>query len=180
MHTIAKKVLTTYLNEKKIPTIDELGATNNPEVKTKNLVFVTLYKDGAIIASSGRVHAKKENTILELIDNTLACLTDPRLSNTLANPMAIDKIQVRVDVIRNEDRRVLQSHKDIDPKNEGFILLSQNLGKLAVLLPNITNIAGTADELFEIICKKAELNPAGLTGSDYVLYGIKSTRYSEF
>lgn len=180
MHAIARKVLVSYLSEKKIPTLEELSATELPDAKTKHLVFVTIYKDGAIVGSSGRVHAKRENTILELVDNTLACLSDVRMAQALITPADLDKIKIRVDIIRNEDRRILQSYKDIDVKTEGYILLSQNLGKLAVLLPHITNIAGSAEELFDIVCKKAGLEPAKLTSSDYVLYGIKSTSYSEF
>lgn len=180
MHAIARKVIVSYLNEKKIPTLEELGMADHADTKTKSLSFVTIYKDGAIVASSGRVHAKRENTLLELIDNTLACLSDTRMNNAIVTPGDIDKLKIRVDIIRNEDRRILQSYKDIDPKNEGYILLSQNLGKLSVLLPNITNIAGTTEELFDIVCKKAGLEPSKLTSADYVLYGIRSTTHSEF
>ena len=127
MFDIARKVLVSYLNEKKIPTLEELAVADHADSKTKHLVFVTLYKDGAIIGSSGRVHAKRENTILELIDNTLACLSDSRMANAIVTPADLDKIKIRVDIIRSEDRRILQSYKDIDTKNEGYILLSQNL-----------------------------------------------------
>jgi len=48
-----------------------------------------------------------------------------------------------------------------------------------VLLPNITNVASSPDEYFQIVCKKAELNPADLKPEDMILYGIESTVFSD-
>ncbi len=84
-----------------------------------------------------------------------------------------------MDVIQSSGRRILGNFGEVDARNEGLIILSQNLGKLGVLLPRIAGADRTPDELFQIICKKAgiapEQNPA-----DYVLYGISSLVYSDF
>jgi hypothetical protein len=86
MHNIARKILKVYLTEKRIPTIEELGLTGNEHEKTKQISFVTLYKNGKIIASSGRIHLKKSNTLFELIENALFCLKDPRFIEAVKVP----------------------------------------------------------------------------------------------
>jgi AMMECR1 domain-containing protein len=107
MHKITRRIIETYLKDKKILTIEELGLSGNEHESTKNLVFVTLYKNGSIIASSGRIHLKKPNTLIELIENSLFCLRDTRFSEAVKNPDELANVQIRVDIIKPEGRRVL-------------------------------------------------------------------------
>ena len=179
MHHTARKILETYLMEKKIPTIEELGLAGSEHEKTKNLVFVTLYKNGSVIASSGRIHLKKPNTLIELVENTLFCLKDPRFPEAVNNPDQLKGINIRVDMIRPGDRRILRNSSELDTKKEGLILLSQTKNALGILLPGIANVAATSEEYFQIVCKKAGLLPAELTSEDMVLYAIASTVYSD-
>lgn len=179
MHKIARRIIETYLKEKKILTIEELGLAGTEHETSKNLVFVTLYKNGGIIASSGRIHLKKPNTLFELIENTLFCLRDPRFSEAVKNPDELANVQIRVDMIRPEGRRILTNISELDTKREGLILLSQTKNTLGVLLPNITNVASTPSEYLQIVYKKAGLNPADLKPEDMVLYAIESLRFSE-
>lgn len=130
MHQAARKILETYINEKRILTIEELGLSGTEHESTKNLSFVTLYKDGKVVASSGRIHLKKANTLLELIENTLFCLKDPRFAETIKNPDELKKTQIRVDIIRPDERRIIQDINEMIPKKEGLILLSQTQNKL--------------------------------------------------
>ncbi|MDD2487208.1 MAG: AMMECR1 domain-containing protein [Candidatus Gracilibacteria bacterium] len=180
MNNIARKVLETYLNEKKILNTDELGLRDHEMAKTKDLCFVTLYKDGKIIASSGRVSIKKPNTAQELIENTLFCIKDPRFAESIKNPLEIKKINFRVDIMSNEQRKVVTSLDEIDPKINGIILISQSLGKIGVILPKIANLISTSKDLFSLVCKKAGLDAKDLKEEDYVLYKIESTVYSDF
>ena len=60
------------------------------------------------------------------------------------------------------------------------MILSQNYLKAAILLPNITNIATTSDEVFFLLTKKAGLDPEKITTADYVLYKIESEKHSDF
>ena len=83
LHTAARKILETYLLQKKILTVEELDLPADI-AKSKQLAFVTLYRDGEVIASSGRVHLKRENLALELVENTLACLQDARFAKAVA------------------------------------------------------------------------------------------------
>jgi len=179
MHKIARRLLETYLKEKKILTIEELGLSGTEHETSKNLIFVTLYKNGGIIASSGRIHLKKPNTLFELIENTLFCLRDPRFVEAVKTPEELANVQIRVDMIRPEGRRILGNIKELDIKREGLILLSQSKNTLGVLLPNIANIASTPDEYFQIVCKKAGVNPTDMKSEDMVLYGVESIVFSE-
>lgn len=118
MHKIARRILESYLREKKILTIEELGLSGTEHETTKNLVFVTLYKNGSIIASSGRIHLKKPNTLFELIENSLFCLRDPRFAEAIKNPDELANVQIRVDMIRPEGRRILANINELDTKRE--------------------------------------------------------------
>jgi AMMECR1 domain-containing protein len=122
---VSRNIIETYLNEKKILSIPEVGLAGSEYLDTKHLSFVTLYKDGRVIASSGRVHIKKENTILELIENTLFCLKDERFIEAIKNPLELKNVKFRVDIITNSQRKVIKSLDEVDPKTDGLILISQ-------------------------------------------------------
>jgi AMMECR1 domain-containing protein len=177
---VSRKVIETYLNEKKILSISELLLMGSEYLDTKHLSFVTLYKDGKVIASSGRVHIKKENTVMELIENTLFCLKDERFIEAIKNPLELKHVKFRVDIITNAQRKVIKSLDEVDPKTDGLILISQTKNALGVILPNITNMVSTSQELFTLVCKKAGLVSTELKDEDYILYKIQSTVFSEF
>lgn len=179
MHKIARQIIETYLREKKILTIEELKLSGSEHETSKNLMFVTLYKNGSVVASSGRIHLKKPNTLFELIENSLFCLRDPRFVEAVKSPDELAQVQVRVDMIRPEGRRILGNISELDVKREGLILLSQTKNAVGVLLPNIANVASTPNEYFQIVCKKAGLNPQELKPEDMILYGIESTVFSD-
>ena len=179
MQKIARRIIETYLQEKKILTIEELWLSGTEHETSKNLIFVTFYKNGGIIASSGRIHIKKPNTLFELIENTLFCLRDPRFSEAIKNPDEFKNVQIRVDMIRPEGRRILWNISELNIKREWLILLSQSKNTLWVLLPGITNVASTPSEYFQIVCKKAWLDPASLKPEDIILYGIESRIFSD-
>lgn len=180
MNKAARKILETYLNEKKIISTDELWLGNHALAKTKDLSFITLYKDWKIIASSWRINIKKANTIQELVENTLFCIKDPRFAEAIKNPLEIIKINFRVDIITNDQRAIISDLKDVDPKKNWLILISQNLWKIWVILPNISNLISTPKDLFSLVCKKAELDVNTIKEDDYILYKIESTVYSDF
>ena len=180
MHDIARKVIETYINEQKIPTIEELGMTMSEHINTKNLVFVTLYKDWRVIASSWRINIKKQNTVLELIENSLFCLKDPRFSEAVKNPLELKKVNFRVDIVKNDQRKVVNSLDDIDINKHWLIIISQNLNKAWVILPNIANLVSTKEELFELVCRKAWLDSKSLKNEDYILYSIETDKTTDF
>ena len=61
---------------------------------------------------------KKPNTAQELIENTLFCLKDPRFIDAIKNPLEIKDVNFRVDEITNEQRKVISSLDEVDPKTD--------------------------------------------------------------
>lgn len=133
--TLARNAITSYLESNQIPSIGDLSLIDHPDTQTRNCVFITLYKDGRVVASSGRVHPIQTNTISECIDNAILALRDARAEGLVLSDMP--NVKIRVDVIASNDRRVVASYDEVNPREEGLILLSQNLNKLAVVLPKI-------------------------------------------
>ena len=180
LQNAARKVLTTYLSEGRIPALSEIGIGESEYARSKDPVFVTLYKDGKVVASSGRIHAKNENSAKEMVENALLCLKDPRLSGLVGTAADLQNVRIRVDVLPASKRRVLANVAALDPKKEGIIFLAQGLGKLSVVLPNIANLTDKAEDLFSIAIQKTGLDPKTLKEGDYVIYGIQTEAMSDF
>ncbi|MDD2516394.1 MAG: AMMECR1 domain-containing protein [Candidatus Gracilibacteria bacterium] len=181
MHTIAKRILETYIRDQKILTVPELDLDEEQKkyLETKDISFVTIFKNGKVVGSSGRIHIKRDNTILELIDNTLQTIKDERFSQEIKNVEDLGNITIRVDIISNIQRKVIKNLGQIDVKTDGLILISQDYEKAGIILPNISNIAITPDDLFYLICKKSGLDQDKIKETDYILYKINSTVYSD-
>lgn len=79
---------------------------------------MTFYYQGKVIASSGRITCKKENTLYECIDNTLLALKDPRFLETIQTPEKLAEISIRTDRFSSENRQILQSVNDLDVNHE--------------------------------------------------------------
>lgn len=182
MHTIVREIIEKYLESKTIPHFEDIKGFQKEIVWPieSSMVFVTLYHGGEIIASAGTIQPRHQDTREELLDSTLSALRDDRLANALSKPEDLKTTQIRVDIIPLSKRQVVARITDIDPKNHGAMILSQNYLKAAILLPNITNIATTSDEIFFLLTKKAGLDPEKITTADYVLYKIESDKYSDF
>ena len=180
MNEIVRKILSVYLSEKRTVTPQELSSDANQYVNMRDAVFVTLYHGGDIIASSGRIQCKRENTLQELIENTLLCLKDSRFSEKLQSPEELLTLKIRVDRFAPSDRRVLASIQDLNISKEWLIFLSQKYGAMSVLLPNIVNIASTPEQYLDLVIRKAELEPSVLTAWDYIIYGLKTIVTSDF
>lgn len=180
LHEAARKTLVTYLSESRIPALNEIGLGESEYTRAKDPVFVTLYKDGKVVASSGRIHIKAENTSKEMIENALLCLKDPRVSAFVSSSADLADVRIRVDVLPAAKRRVLPNISSLDAKKEGVIFLAQGLNKLSVILPNIANLASKPEELLSIAIKKAGLDAASLKEGDYVVYGIQTEALSDF
>lgn len=71
------------------------------------------------------------------MDLSLSCLMDPRFSENLKSPEAISSLAVRIDFLNAQSRRILKEITELNPDSEGVILLSQELGKMSVILPEM-------------------------------------------
>lgn len=118
MHQLVRKTLETYIHEKRIITQGDIPAELLPMMSTRQSVFVTLYMDGRVIASSGRIQCQKENTVYETIDATMLCLKDTRFASSLQSPESLAKINIRVDTFSTEDRRMIQSASEMSVRDE--------------------------------------------------------------
>jgi AMMECR1 domain-containing protein len=155
MYSLVRKTLEIFLTEKRVITQSEFPADTISFLNQKDSVFITLYEGGRVIASSGRIQPKKENTLYECIDNTLLCLKDERFSFALQAPENLGRIKIRVDIFNKENRRVLSSIDALDSSREGMMILSQTYGKLAIVLPHMMHVGTDAKSLFSLVCKKA-------------------------
>lgn len=174
MHTLVRKTLEIYLRENRVITLSDIDTSLLEYTKTKKSVFVTLYYQGRVIASSGRIQCKKENTLYEAIDNVLLCLKDSRFSSEIQDPQILSSIRIRVDQFIPADRRILQKIDDLNPREEGIIFLSQNYGKMAIILPRMLHLDSSPKNFFDLACKKVDINPTQLTQNDFVIYGLKT------
>ncbi len=179
MHTLVRKTLEIYINEKRLITQADIPRDLISQMWTRQAVFVTLYIDGRVIASSGRIQCQKENTVYECIDATMLCLKDPRFVENMQNSDNIKNLYIRVDMFGSEDRRMIQNINEMNTRNEGIILLSQNLGVISVVLPHMIHLDPTPQKYFDLACQKVLLDPNKLTHSDYVLYALKTSESTD-
>ncbi len=180
MYSIVRTTLETYLKEKRVVTLSDFTIDVSPYTGSRDSVFITLYFDGRVIASSGRIACKKENTFFECIDNTLLCLNDARFTSEIQDLSKIWDIHIRTDRFWPWDRRLIKDISELDTKSEWLILLSQNLGLLTVVLPNMVHIDSSPNAYFNLACKKIWLDPNKLTQSDYVIYGVRTKCETDF
>jgi AMMECR1 domain-containing protein len=178
--SLVRKTLEIYLRENRIITQSDFPAEALSFTSTKDAVFVTLYHEWRVIASSGRIQCKKENTIFECIDNTLLCLKDARFAPSLQTPDALEKIHIRVDRFGMQNRRILESIENLDIRTEWVIFLSQNLGVLSIVLPNMVHVGSTPQSYFDLACRKWWLDPAKLDPREYFLYGLSTVSETDF
>lgn len=178
--SLVRKTLEIYLRENRIITQGEFPPDILFHAWLKESIFITLYYEWRVIASSGRIQCKKENTIFECIDNTLLCLKDDRFAPALQTPDALEKIRIRTDRFGIPNRRVLESINALDMRTEWVILLAQNLGVLSVILPNMVHVGSTPESYFNLACKKWWLDPKELDPREYFLYGFTTDSETDF
>jgi AMMECR1 domain-containing protein len=180
MYQLVRKTLETYLSEQRVITLSDFPAELSPLWSRKDAIFVTLYFEGKVIASSGRIACQKENTLYECVDNTLLCLKDPRFTASIASKDKLSDIHIRTDRFGPEGRRILRSIDELDTTREGLIFLSQNLGIISVILPHMLHVDTSSQAYFALACKKSWIDPESLTPADFVLYGLTTVSESDF
>lgn len=182
MYNIAKKILESYIREQKILTIPELKLTEEEKkyLDKKDSCFVTVYKEWAVIWSSWRINIKRDNTILELIDNTLQTLKDERFVREVRNVWDLHDIKIRIDILPGNSRKVIKNLDTINTKNDWLILITQDYEKLWVILPNMTPLATNWEDLFHVVCKKAWVDKNTIKENEYILYKINTISFSDF
>lgn len=179
MISLVRKTLETYLKEKRMPLHSEFSSEEIALASLKEALFITVYHNGSVIASAGRIQCKKENTLAECLDLSLQLLVDSRFSAGLQDPNKLSEIRVRVDRITPSSRRMLKNIDDLNVRNEGIIFLSQNYGVMSVILPQMIEEA-TPEKYFEGACQKAGVESQKMTNKDYVIYGLSTLQENDF
>lgn len=173
MISFVRKVLETYLRERRVLTAADFTADDLIFANTKNAVFITLYFQGKVIASQGRIACKTENSLTESLDLTLSCLKDPRFSANFQNLELLPQISIRVDTFDNSMRRQLKNIFEITA-SEGLIFLSPSLGKMSVILPNMI-AAQTPEKILDFAKQKAGVE----TDENSFLYALRTNMMQE-
>ncbi|HRI36292.1 MAG TPA: AMMECR1 domain-containing protein [bacterium] len=175
MQEFVRTALSRYLTTQHVPSPEEVGIpADHPLMRRKDIVFVTIYRNGEVIASSGRVAVKKSSSAVELVENALLCLKDPRIAEFLGDPTLLDAVRIRVDIIPTEKRKIISTLSEIDPNVHGLILISEQHEALGVVLPGMSRLASTPEELFFLVAKKAGLDSQSLSEEEYILYTIET------
>lgn len=168
MLNIVKQTIKYYLENGKIPTKNDIIITDTSLMKKKGIVFVTLYKNGNIIGSSGNVIELENDIVNELILNSVYALQDPRFEKVTLSDL--EKIKIRIDVIVN--RRVLEtSIEELSPAKSWVLVIKKDYTKLSVILPNISPTLVSGKDFSKVLSKKLEEN---FVFENYIVYEIET------
>jgi AMMECR1 domain-containing protein len=157
MHKIARTILESYIFEKKILSQKDLQISA-PIYREKIPVFVTIYDGESVIGSIGRIYPSHETLIEELIENTLLITKDPRFEPYTHNPEMARKLQYRVDIFHDTDRRLIHHPDDLDSSSEGIIVLCQKQGKVGIILPHMLSPSLSGEEFYHHAIQKIDID----------------------
>lgn len=109
---------------------------------------------------------------------SLSCLKDQRFAENIHDPSEVENLQIRVDVISATSRRLLKNIDELSVRDEGIIFLSQELGKMSVILPNMIKDAPTPAKYLDLAKQKAGV-PTSIIPDKYVIYALKTQIFSD-
>lgn len=181
MHLTVRKAITTYIAEKRFLTVEECPNDDIKNYSTStDLVWVTLYRDGEVIASRGRVKLRKPSSLLEAVDLSIEALQDPRFAQSVKAPSEISEVKIRVDTIATTQRRIIKAPSEIEIGSEGLIVICQKLNMISVILPSMAQRITNGQELYELACRKSGVKTSDIGENEAILYAIKSTISRDF
>ncbi len=155
MITLAKQAIDFYIKFKKTPNIDDLQLLNPSLTQEKFSIFVTLYKWWEIVGSSWWIRELQDNCALEVINNSVEAFKDSRFENT-KNIRTSQELHYRIDKIILKDLLdfSVTSWLSINPTNNWIIAIKNDYSKAAVILPNISPLLVSWDDLKSYLEKK--------------------------
>lgn len=175
MINIVKQAIWFYLTNGKIPTKNEIIVTDSSLFQKKWTIFVTLYKNGNIIWSSGNVVELENDIVNELIQNSIYSLQDPRFEKiTLGD---IDKIKIRIDIISRNPLDQNKKIEDLNPVKSGILVIKRDYTKLSIILPNISSTLVSWKDFPKVLTKKLE---EVFKEENYIIYEIQSQIISDY
>jgi hypothetical protein len=177
MQTLARNILQTFLFEKKTPKAEDLEKIKAIP-KQKVPIFITVSDAGVVVASSGKVYPTHD-IYEELIENTVNLVHDPRFWDYKDNPEKARKLEYRVDIFHDSDRRMLHHPDEIDGKNEGMIVVCQKQKKVGIILPHMLSENLSGEEIYHQVARKINLDTHNLGKWDLILYAIKTEIFQD-
>lgn len=169
-----KQTLQYFLSNGKIPTKNELIITDTSLLQKKATVFVTLYKNGNIVGSSGNVVELENDIVNELIQNSVYSLQDPRFERlTLAD---LEKVKIRIDIITS--RNILDKpFSELNPAKSWVLVIKKDYSKLSIILPNISPTLVSWVDFPKVLSRKLEEN---FKADDFIIYEIQTQVTSDY
>lgn len=175
MLELAKQTIKYFLENNKIPKIEELEIKNEELLSKKWMIFVTLYKNWEIVWSSWNIVEIEKTLASEIISNTIEALNDKRFEKLKIEDL--ENIKIRIDIVK--ERVVLDENtfKWINPVKNWIIAIKKDYNKLCVILPNISSSIFTSDDLLPVLSKKLwdEFN-----FSDFIVYSLDTEVLRDF
>jgi hypothetical protein len=144
----------------------------------KESSFITLYKKWKVIASCWKIHASKAAGA-EFYETCLHTIDDPRWAMAQVSADQIESLQIRVDIVAPEHKRILSDIQTFQPRTEGLIFLSEWLQKISVLLPQIVPGGKSSQELMDILFAKAWITTPPPEQERYI-YAFTTQAYTNF
>ena len=176
MHTLIKKILESYLFEKKIVQSKDID-TGEPLLQEKLPIFITAYDGETVVGSAGKIYPTQEKAIEELIENTILMTKDERYTTYMENPEKARILRYRVDVFRDSDRRLLHHPDDLNTATEGMIVLCQKQEKVGIILPRMLSSSLSGEEVYHHVIQKIHLDTKHLGKGDVILYAVKTETF---
>lgn len=173
MLDIAQQTLKYIIIHKQAPTKNELQIWDQTLLEKKGNVFVTLYKNGEIVGSSGNFSELENNVVHEIIAATLSAYNE----NDNDKTSSFEAYHIRLDHITS--RTLLKDKKisDLNPVQTWVLAIKKTYDKLALLLPNIsTNITSGADLQKALEIKLGE----DFKEENYILYELQTESFTTF
>lgn len=177
MISIVKQTIKFYLNNNKIPTVNNLEISNNSLLNNNWSIFVTLYKNGEVRWASWNIQKIESNLVDELIKNTIHAIKEDKRFKKIEKS-DINILKVRIDKIT--ERKILQKWelKKIDPTVSWVLAINKDYENMAVILPNINPILLTWNDLIPVLNQK--LNIKNFSEDDFILYSIRTENINDF
>ncbi|MDP8215750.1 MAG: AmmeMemoRadiSam system protein B [Candidatus Kaelpia imicola] len=151
---LSRAVLESYIREKKIPKIEDLGIKLTENLKKNRGAFVTLHKKGQLRGCIGEILPRK-HLYQVVIERTIdAAVNDFRFTQVTAGEL--DKIEIEISALTPP--RKIDDYKDIVIGRDGILLKKGSRG--AVFLPQVAPEQGwDLDTTLSHLSYKAGLSP---------------------
>ncbi len=177
MLDIVKQTIDFYMKNLRKPEINELNINNKDLLWERASCFVTLYHKWNIRWSAWNIKEISQNTIEELIENTIHAISEDKRFSKLSLQES-KELKIRVDKIISRELVEKSNINKIEPTSSWVIVLKKDYEKMACILPNIDAKILTWEDYTPILEQK--LNEKNFNPDDYHIYMIKTETETDY